>query len=292
MLDASDLDPALYREVRDAEGKVSSETWLLGRLGELTRMVGASLVVIDNASDAFDGDEIKRSPVRTFIRSLRQRLARPGRAVLLLAHVSKASASNRPGTGSEDYSGSTAYHNSARSRLSLTNQGAHGLRIEHMKSNLGPKANPVDLVWHEGVPLIEGYLTTTSAAVELSKTRAAEQDAANKAALVGVLQSLDAIGERVTSATQGAYTAYRALKGAAGFPKGLDADETNRLLRELQTEGRIFRSNRKTNGATRQYFTAALEGESTRIRSEGSAEYGTIPVVGGGELPYSAGKGA
>lgn len=257
LFDASDIDPALYRKMV-VENEVFTSTPLLREMSTLVRMLDVGLVVIDGASDTFDGEEIRRAEVRTFIRSLRQELARPGRAVLFLAHINKVSANgNNPGGrgNSEDYSGSTAWHNSVRSRLSLTNQGANGLQIEHMKANLGEKAPPVEMVWHEGAPIVARFLSTPPAAVEHAKAVERAKDEADKAALVSIIQDFDNRGESVTTAAQGPYSTFKLLNGVAGFPANTDAPRTNRLLRELETEGRIFRRSIRKGYKNREIFT-------------------------------------
>jgi hypothetical protein len=80
---------------------------------------GHELVVIDNASDGYAADENNRQLVRNFMRLLRQFARGNHAAVILLAHIDKTAA--RYGSAGNSYSGSTAWHNSARSRLdSLT----------------------------------------------------------------------------------------------------------------------------------------------------------------------------
>lgn len=255
LLDASDLDPALYLEQRDK--RQSTETPLLGALAALVAKLDVGLTIIDNASDAFGGNEIARAEVRGFVRSLRQSLARPGRAVLLLAHVNKASATHGKLAGSEDYSGSTAWHNSVRSRLSLAPDGDNALKIEHMKANHGAMAAPVRLVWHEGVPMVSGSYTDAGAA----SARAAEKalNTADKAALVALIADFDQRGERVTTSSQGSATVFRLLKGQPGFPKATDSERLMRLLRELENEGGIYRRNVKTaDRKFREVFTCTV----------------------------------
>ncbi|HVV97943.1 MAG TPA: AAA family ATPase, partial [Rhodanobacteraceae bacterium] len=108
-------EAALMREIRMDGVTAAIETEALSQIAQLAD--GASLIVIDNASDAADFDENNRRFVRTFIR----RLGRIGRAVdagvLLLAHIDKNAA--KFGAQGNSYSGSTAWHNSVRSRLAL-----------------------------------------------------------------------------------------------------------------------------------------------------------------------------
>ena len=61
-------------------------------------------------------------------------------AVVLLAHIDKAAARN--GGQGNSYSGSTAWHNSARSRLALVEDEATGLELLHEKANFGKKRDP------------------------------------------------------------------------------------------------------------------------------------------------------
>ena len=72
LLDASDIDPALHREQRVSIGgrqQVITETPLLDALAGLVQKLDVVLVVVDNASDTYDDDEIKRARVRAFVRS-------------------------------------------------------------------------------------------------------------------------------------------------------------------------------------------------------------------------------
>ena len=75
-----------------------------------------ALVVLDAVADLFGGDENARTPVRTFMRALRRLGAASGAAVVLIGHPS-LSGMQANGRG---YSGSTHWHNGARSRLYLT----------------------------------------------------------------------------------------------------------------------------------------------------------------------------
>lgn len=249
LLDASDIDPALHREQRvtiSGRQQILTETPLISSMAKMVQAMEIGFVIVDNASDAYDDDEIKRARVRTFIRSLRSRIARPGRAVLLLAHINKNSAKER--TDAEDYSGSTAWHNSVRSRLSLIPASNGVLTIKHVKANLGVKADPVRLEWCDGVPLVEGSFDTTGAEAAESILKAAERerDSADKAALVELIMDFDKRGERVTTSINGPATVFRLLKSHPTFPKGMGSDKLTRLLRELETDRRIFRRTVKT----------------------------------------------
>ena len=116
-------------------------------LRKLVQSEGVGLVVVDNASDAYGGDEIQRKQVRAFIRSLVMIARLTDGAVVLLAHVDKNTSRARKAEGGEGYSGSTAWHNSARSRLFMTRTDMGTLTLEHQKSNLGKLREVLTLEW-------------------------------------------------------------------------------------------------------------------------------------------------
>ncbi|MGB6212074.1 AAA family ATPase [Pseudomonas mandelii] len=113
---------------------------------------GAGLIVIDNASDAFDANENSRRMVRAFVRGLADIARKHNAAVVLLAHIDKSAA--RDGARGNNYSGSTAWHNSARSRLALMEQDGRILLVQE-KSNLSARAEPLSFMFVDGVPVPE-----------------------------------------------------------------------------------------------------------------------------------------
>ncbi len=154
VLDASE-EPALYRELAEFGRRALEPLPTFDRLRELVAEWQPGLVVIDNASDTFEGSENDRAQVRAFIRGLarlcRETPSKP--AVLLLTHTPKAAVGGR----GESYSGSTAWHNSARARLSLTpdkdDEGRAVLTLD--KLNLAPReAHPLRLARGAGGVLV------------------------------------------------------------------------------------------------------------------------------------------
>lgn len=113
---------------------------------------GAGLIVIDNASDAFDANENSRRTVRAFVRGLAALARQHNAAVVLLAHIDKAAA--KGSANGNSYSGSTAWHNSARSRLALLKEDERILLV-HEKANLSARADPVTVTFVNGVPVPE-----------------------------------------------------------------------------------------------------------------------------------------
>ncbi len=189
------------------------------------------------------------------------------RAVLLLAHINKDAAKSGKAATAEDYSGSTAWHNSVRSRLSLIPAGNDAMTIEHAKANLGAKAAPVRLEWNDGVPLVAGTFAGSGADV-IGIIKAAEKtaDDASKAALITLIKDFDKRGERVTTSSQGSATVFKLLRGEPAFPKGTCPDRLMRLLRELEAAGCIYRRTVKTpDRKWREVFTCVPEPESAPI---------------------------
>ena len=117
-----------------------------------TLSYGAGLIVIDNASDAFDANENNRRTVRAFVRGLAAIARKHDAAVVLLAHIDKSAA--KDGARGNSYSGSTAWHNSARSRLALLEQDGRIL-LAHEKANLSTRAEPLAVMFVDGVPVPE-----------------------------------------------------------------------------------------------------------------------------------------
>lgn len=129
LIDGSRGDATLVKEY---SGGVI-ETPVFSELREA--VAGHRLIAVDNASDAYGANENSRPEVRSFLKKLTG-LARDNDAgLILLAHVDKQSA--KVGGQGNSYSGSTAWHNSARSRLALSREDDE-LKLVHEKCNLGP----------------------------------------------------------------------------------------------------------------------------------------------------------
>ncbi|MFI4957391.1 MAG: AAA family ATPase [Gammaproteobacteria bacterium] len=131
-------NPCLYLEVAARRAETTQG------YGELKTRIGScgyNVTIIDNASDTYDANENDRGQVRGFIRLLVQLNA----TVLLLAHVPKQIARKQE-ENQEGYSGSTAWHNSARSRLLLT-KDEKDLTLTHQKSNHGQLSDPIYMSW-------------------------------------------------------------------------------------------------------------------------------------------------
>ena len=125
---------------------------------------GAEVVILDNASDVYDGNEIVRAQVRQFIGTLAALVRERAGAALLLAHVDKQTA--KASATSEGYSGSTAWNNTVRSRWYLRDGEEQDSRIlARQKANYTGTGDDalIALRWDDGkhcflpdVPLTDG----------------------------------------------------------------------------------------------------------------------------------------
>lgn len=140
-------------------------TEFFSSLLDAIREFGAKFVVLDTAADLFGGNENIRTQVRQFIANACGRIAREiDGAVLLCAHPSLSGMAS--GSGS---SGSTAWNNTVRSRLYLTQALAEAGEeadpdarvLTRKKSNYARAGETLDLRWVDGVmvPLAAGSIS-------------------------------------------------------------------------------------------------------------------------------------
>lgn len=223
ILDGTDC-PILASEVNSFGDRSLVKTAAMHELVEAVR--GAGLVIIDNASDAFDGQENDRRQVRAFIRMLAEIARENDAAVCLLAHIDKTAA--RYGSAGNSYSGSTAWHNSARSRLALlSDEGAVELRQE--KLNLGKAADPITLEWNDHGVLRPVHFGARAAGDEQTVLQA--------------LRAAIAAGATVSTATASAYSAAKCLEPylAPEFGTAKGGKRVHRALAALHAAGSIRR---------------------------------------------------
>jgi RecA-family ATPase len=120
-----------------------------------------ALIVIEAAADTFSGNENDRTQARQYIALLRRLALRSGAAVVLIAHPSLTGLTSGSGT-----SGSTAWNNSARSRLYFraakkSEDDDPDLReLEVKKSNYGPAGEIVRLRWQCGAFVLASKAVT------------------------------------------------------------------------------------------------------------------------------------
>lgn len=214
VLDATERDPVLFRELAKIDGRPGVTTGVYDALRAYLDALGVNVLIVDNASDVFDASENDRAKVRGFMRALTQ-LAQPDRAVVLLAHVNRGTASGFGGgseSRAEGYSGSTAWHNSARSRLYLRrDKEGGGLVLEHHKNNLGQRRHePIHLSWPiGGLPQldkpVEGIVQNIADTVDIK-------------ALLRLVHEFNGRGKFIAASQFSPANAARVLSGERGYP--------------------------------------------------------------------------
>jgi hypothetical protein len=191
-------------------------------------------VILDNASDVFAANENDRAEVRGFMRCLNMICSATGTALLLLAHVDKASVRSGAGQDSNStFSGSTAWNNSARSRWAMYRDG-QAVVVKHEKCNLGPLQEEMRLEFDPSAKVFKHYgtvvATQVAATLVRNQQRAVILQLVGKAAQAGVNLS-----NKVTSNNN----AYQTLKNDPDFPPRLDRKTFFHLLRELEEENLV-----------------------------------------------------
>jgi hypothetical protein len=224
-------NPVLYQEIKKSGFKQSITTLAYSALNNAVNAFGTDVIIIDNASDTFDSNENERARVREFIRKLVQLRKDRKAAILLLAHIDKQAAKGLGNT--ESYSGSTAWHNSARSRWYLANTDGR-LTLEHHKSNYGKLSDPIYLAW-----------SLDSVLVHIP--RANEQDTLSEILLL--IRKCFERGTFISPARSSPYNAFKLLRIDPAFPPSIRTREeletilskgisTGRLLIKTITAGR------------------------------------------------------
>lgn len=208
IFDGHACDAVLAVEVNEQGVRRLEPTFGMTRVAEVAH--GAGMIAIDNASDVYGGNENARAEVRSFIRLLAKIARTNNAALVLLAHIDKSAA--KYGDSGNAYSGSTAWHNSVRSRLALL-RDKHGIVLEHQKTNYGALAQPVRLAF-----VGHGVLWPQDPSVEQANAEA--QERADDGVVMQILTSAALAGLSVPTAQTGRLTAWKTLDDA-----GLLADE-------------------------------------------------------------------
>lgn len=252
IVDGTTGDGALVSEYSIAGVRTIMPTPNMERLVELAE--GSGLIVVDNASDAFDGNENERRQVRGFVRMLAQVARDNDAGMLLLAHLDKHAAKH--GGAGNSYSGSTAWHNSARSRLAIIERDGQP-RLVHEKANLGPKADPVPLEWTDSGVLVPRNCTGESASQDEARER---QDAER---LLKAMQAAQAADTNVPAARSGPATAQHVLQTFRELPDELHGKEGRR--RFWRAMSRLMDQERVSS----ETYKAANRHEKTRLKVTG-----------------------
>jgi len=168
---------------------------------------GYDLIIVDNASDAFQGNESDRKQVRMFVRLMLGKIAQDNdAAVLLLAHIDKAAA--RYGAAGNSYLGSVAWHNSTRSRLALLERNGI-IELSQEKLNLGKKSAPIEFSWNEVGILIPAINMTSTANTQTTDALLMQED---DAIVLAAISNALKVGIDVSTSRSGAVTTYTILE--------------------------------------------------------------------------------
>ena len=240
ILDATAGDPALFHELSVGGKRHGATTPTYDALAAFAEQSRIDVLIVDNASDAFDASEIDRARVRGFMRALARIAQAHAGAVLLLVHVDKTTARGLA-AGSDSYSGSTAWHNSARSRLFLSrDKDGAGLTLEHQKHNLGRLRESLHLVWPEG-----GMLQVDAPSSGIVRHI---EERGRVRAILRLVHEFTQRGEFVSTATTSRTHAGKLLRGQPGFPQRLQDADLFDLLRDGERRGLLVRELVRSSG--------------------------------------------
>jgi len=231
----------------------------------------AKVLVLDSVSDCYDADENVRPQVRRYLsRTLGLVLPRRG-AVVHVAHVDKASA--RGGATNNTYTGSTAWHNSCRSRLALRlvkpdegegqrqDEGRRELVVE--KLNYGKPGLTIPLAYDED----RRVFVRDGAACDGGMVGSI-RDRSERRAILHALLDVAAAGRSVMTSPRANDNAGTILGALPGFPATLKSQAGRKRvfghLYALEGDGLVERQAFRTaarNTAERWQVTAAGRAE-------------------------------
>ena len=236
ILDATGGEPVLFHEITEGGRRRGTTTPTYDALRDYVEQRDIDVLVVDNASDALDASENDRARVRGFVRALVQLIQTRAGAVLLLAHVDKGT-SRGDRAGTEGYSGSTAWHNSARSRLYLSRDRDGALLLEHHKNTHGTMREPLRLLWPKGgVPQVD---TPASGFVQVIEDRNEGK------ALLKLLHAYYLRGEFVATDVRSRYHAAKVLGDEPNYPRRRRPAEVFEMLRDAERRKLVQRETYK-----------------------------------------------
>jgi RecA-family ATPase len=223
VVDLAGRDAALAAFGKDGQIK---PTGLFAAIETAAAEHGAGLIVLDASADMFGGNENERREVRAFVGALRGLAMRLDAAVVMLMHPSVDGI--RSGRG---YSGSTAWNNSVRSRLTFTVPvGEDGKEtdpdvrvLQLAKTNRARSGERIHMRWAEG-----GF-----AVIPAGASSNPGKDLSDEAVFLELLDAVTRDGINVSAASKSStYAPAEFAKRARGKETGKGALERamHRLL--------------------------------------------------------------
>lgn len=191
------------------------------QLQEMCREGGIEVLILDGSSDFFGGNENDRAHVKAFVNMLQALCP----CVLILAHVNKAMAQARQ--GDDFFSGSTAWHNSVRSRLALMSDDSGKVMLEVQKANWNKTGVCARVTWSD-----------TRKVFELGEPENPFADVDTLTVLL--LQRMvkwEAAGEKLYTSAAGRYTLWPLFKDDDGRPIKMKATGFHKILVGMRDAG-------------------------------------------------------
>ena len=253
ILDATECDNVLFTGEEKVNGRT---TWRFDWLAREIAAFNAQVLIFDNASDAIDANENDRAKVRQFMSALK-RLAS---AVLLLAHVDAVS-SMADLADAKGYSGSTAWHNSARSRWFMARvKDSEDVVLTLPKVNYAKAGGEVVIRWSDPHKVFD--------VVTMRQGRAKAAD--HRDVLLRLLRDAIDGGAVVSPASNTSASVLNTIKDMPGCPHGLKpADVAREVLRWRSDELVTIEDYKRENRSTGQRIALTVAG---RRACEGGAD--------------------
>jgi hypothetical protein len=228
-------------------------------LADVAEQHKAQVLVIDNSSDVFNANENDRAEVRGFMRALNSIAHHSGAAILLLAHVDKASV--RMGAGQDTnttFSGSTAWNNSARSRWAMTRDTDRVVTLRHEKCNLGPLQEEIRLEFDQAAKVFRQF-GTVPGSISDSMLRNSQ-----RVAILKLLASAIRAGQKLSLAATANNNAFKVLAGSKAFPR-IARSEFFSILYDMQREGLIVEQEYEANRKKYKALALSAAGEEVTL---------------------------
>ncbi len=275
-------DPELY--TADSARGSGDRTAAYREMRDMVEAHQVGLVIVDNASDAFGGDEIQRRQVRGFVRALAEVARSADSAVLLLAHVDKGtSRSSKPENG-EGYSGSTAWHNSVRSRIFMSRNESGQISIKHQKTNFGRMRDEIVLIWpDDGLPQVEQAFSASYSADGLLQRAQGRVDDEKAAALLRLMAEHESRGEVFSPEPRAPNNVHAVMKADPAFKAlKLGNEGCKAVLIQCERAGWIERTEYRKQYRDKTKWTITADGRNfanlPQVKDKASDE-----VAGDGE---------